>query len=312
MENKIYKFGLKGDQRKALVSAMQQLLQVKMEYLGAPTFAYQLGDYHIDKHGTVTGPESLNLMVGLLERGFEPEADPSFHLITPRGTLLCQRRYDTAAEAEADGYNIAFHHEGRDVFMKPAPDGKTEHSKWFAVVGAPFEEAPEPEADVVCIEVPAADFTPEAIENLRKMVAAKEALIKKALSAEALPIEVGEETIGFPWFAATTDGDHINAYAQFIAALTHTARTKKRVNAKAPENGFENESFAMRVWLIGLGLVGPDFKLARALLGRGLSGSTAWRYGAPEKAAPAPQEETPAAAPAEEITEEEERAGTND
>ena len=67
MENKTYKFGLKGDQRKALVSAIQQLLQVKMEYLGAPTFAYQLGDYHIDREGTVTGPESLNLMVGLLE-----------------------------------------------------------------------------------------------------------------------------------------------------------------------------------------------------------------------------------------------------
>jgi hypothetical protein len=104
MTNTTYKFGLKGDQRKALVSAMQQLLQVKMNYLGAPTFAYQLGDYHIDREGTVTGPESLNLMVGLLERGFEPEADPSFHLITPRGTLLCQRRYDTAAEAEAAGY----------------------------------------------------------------------------------------------------------------------------------------------------------------------------------------------------------------
>ena len=67
MEHKTYKFNLKGDKRKALVSAMQELLQCKMNYLGAPTFAYQLSDYHIDREGTVTGPESMNLMVGLLE-----------------------------------------------------------------------------------------------------------------------------------------------------------------------------------------------------------------------------------------------------
>jgi len=82
------------------------------------------------------------------------------------------------------------------------------------------------------------------------MVAAKEALLKKALGVEALPIDVGSETIGFPWFTATGDDGQINAYAQFIAALTRTAREKKRVNAKAPENGFENESFAMRVFFL--------------------------------------------------------------
>jgi len=48
----------------------------------------------------------------------------------------------------------------------------------------------------------------------------------------------------------------------------------------------------MRVWLIGLGLIGPEFKLVRALLGKGLSGSSAWRYGPPEKKA---AEEAPAA-----------------
>ena len=50
----------------------------------------------------------------------------------------------------------------------------------------------------------------------------------------------------------------------------------------------------MRVWLIGLGLIGPEFKLARVLLGRNLGGNSSWRYGVPEKApAPAPQEEAP-------------------
>ena len=54
-----------------------------------------------------------------------------------------------------------------------------------------------PAIDSVCIEIPN-DFTPEALDNLTKMVTAKEALIKKALAASALPIEVDDEKVSFP------------------------------------------------------------------------------------------------------------------
>ena len=279
--------------RKALVKALADILQTKQKYLGMPSAAFQVGDYHIDRDGLLTGPDSLNILVGLAERGLEPEPDRTFYLITPRGTLLCQERFDTAEQAEADGYGYYFEHDGRGVYIKPAPDGKTEHSKHFAVVGAPFEQAPqadEPEEDCVCIEMPLDNFDPPAIDRLVAMVAAKEILIKKALGVEALPIQVLSDRIAFPWFKGTIDGAHINAYATFIAALCKTAREKKRVTAKAPADGFENESFAMRVWLIGLGLIGPEYKLVRTLLGKNLGGSSAWRYGPPEKAVPAPVE----------------------
>lgn len=39
----------------------------------------------------------------------------------------------------------------------------------------------------------------------------------------------------------------------------------------------------MRVWLIGLGMVGAEYGAARKLLCKNLSGDTAWRYGKPEK-----------------------------
>jgi len=146
----------------------------------------------------------------------------------------------------------------------------------------------------VVIEVPLADFTPEALARLAAMVTAKETLIKKALNVDALPIQILSDRIAFPWFVST-DGAEVNAYAQFITMLCKTAREKKRVTAKAPADGFENESFAMRVFLIGLGLIGPEYKLARALLGKGLDGNSSWRYGAPEKAsALVPEEEAPA------------------
>lgn len=297
-----YRFGVKGQERKALAGAISELLNQPTKYLGAPTFAYEIGGYHIDNEGTVTGEYDLNLFVGLAERGFESEPSKTFHLITPRGTLLCQERFNTAAEAEAAGYGIYFHHEGRDVYIKPAPDGKTEHSKWFAVVGAPFDEPealpnespaePEPATDNVCIEYPLDGFTPETLGNLEKLAASKAPLIKKALGTEELPIRVSEDRVCFDWFRLSEDNGAVDAYAQFIACLCETAKEKKRVTAKAPDS-FENEKFAMRVWLIGLGMVGKEYALARKLLLKNLDGNSSWRYGAPEKAAPVEDDVAP-------------------
>jgi len=133
-----------------------------------------------------------------------------------------------------------------------------------------------PAIDQVVIEIPN-DFTPEALENLTKMVTAKEALIKKALSAAALPIQVDDEKVSFPWFQAETDSEHINAYAQFITALCKTAKAKKRVMTET--KAVDNEKFRMRIFCIALGMIGPEYKLARALLGKNLSGNSAWSSG---------------------------------
>jgi hypothetical protein len=145
------------------------------------------------------------------------------------------------------------------------------------------EDSTEPEAvsDRVCIEVPLDGFTPESLDNLSKMVAAKEPLIKKALGADKLPIRVLKDRVAFDWF---NDTDNINEYAKFIAQLCKTAKEKKRVTAKSQE-AFENEKFTMRVWLIGLGLIGKDYSQIRKLLTENLSGNAAWRHGQPTKAA---------------------------
>jgi len=305
--------------RKALAKAIAEVLGTPAKYLGMPSAAYQIGpDYRLAKDGTLTGPDSLNLMVGLMERGFEPEPDRTFHLITPRGTLLIQERFDTAEEAEAADYETAFHHEGRDVYIKPAPDGKTEHSKHFAVVGAPFEQAPEaeatadeaqqadpdeaqaleteetaefptaPELDRVVIEYPRAGFTPQALDNLCKMIAAKEDLIKLAIGADELPIQVDDEKISFPWLQ-TADPDLVDALATFICALCKTALTKKRVTATQQPTGI-NDRYRFRCFMLHIGMIGSEYATARTRLMRDLSGNSGWLAGPPPRAEPAAEE----------------------
>jgi len=147
---------------------------------------------------------------------------------------------------------------------------------------AESEMPAEPEVDTIAITLPLDGWTPEAIDNLCKMVLAKEPLIEKALGVESIPIRVLENGIEFPWFRAEHASDMM-AYAQFITALANTAKKKKRVTAK-PQESFQNERFALRVWLIGLGLVGCQHSRIRQLLTKPLSGNGAWLRGAPDKA----------------------------
>lgn len=256
-----FKFNVTGTERKKLTGAISEILNAPMKYLGAPTFAYEVGGYHIDKNGLVIGEHNLNLFVGLAGRGFEPEQNSTEEATLVEGTPATEEfSVNEAPEAPA--------------VEEPAADTTTEITR-------------------LVIEYPLDGFTPEAIDNLTKMVLAKEALLKKALGAEELPIQIpDDQRIAFPWFSIETDSDTATAYTQLIAALCKTAKEKKRVTAKAPE-AFENEKFAMRVWLIGLGLIGAEFGAARKLLMRNLSGNSGWRYGKPEKAAPA-AEESPA------------------
>ena len=40
-------------------------------YLGMPSQAYQIGDYLVDREGTLTGPESPGLIDALASKGYE-------------------------------------------------------------------------------------------------------------------------------------------------------------------------------------------------------------------------------------------------
>jgi hypothetical protein len=67
----------------------------------------------------------------------------------------------------------------------------------------------------------------------------------------------------------------------FITALCEMAKNQKRVTAtdKAPAN----EKYAFRCFLLRLGFIGDEYKAARKILLRNLTGNTAFRNGRPAK-----------------------------
>lgn len=63
-------YNVTGVRRKELVAAVGDFIGAKPEYLRAPTYAFAVGSYNIDKEGTLTGPENPALIESLKEQGF--------------------------------------------------------------------------------------------------------------------------------------------------------------------------------------------------------------------------------------------------
>ena len=80
-------------------------------------------------------------------------------------------------------------------------------------------------------------------------------------------------------------------YFEIIAALTHTARTKKRVTATPQPTGI-NDRYRFRCFMLHIGMIGPAYATARRKLLAPLSGNSGWLV--PPEKAPAPEAEVAA------------------
>jgi len=248
-------FNVTGNERKTLVTAMGEILEIKPKYLGMPSAAYSVGGFTVDKHGTVS---------------FDDEADAE--------------KIETLLEQLADRGIAAGSEEVRE--------------QWLSARERELQEQPESTAiEGLIIEMPRDDFTDIAIENLKKLVTSKAALIKKALGVDNLPIEVAEDKVCFPWFHPQGDAALVRAYTKFVTALCNTAKEQKRITAK--EKPVDNEKYAFRCFLLRLGFIGEEYKADRKILLRNLSGNSSFKSGSRK----AQDEEIPAETVSEDLAE---------
>ena len=178
--------------------------------------------------------------------------------VDKEGTLVCEDDAKTeriAHDLIADGFTAA--------------DDTTESAT---------EEVEVPES--LTISVPKDGFTDESIANLNHLVESKATLIKKALGAEDLTITVEDDKISFPWFAGHPAPEEISAYAKFIGKLCGMAKTQKHVTAK--DKDVDNDKYAFRCFLLRLGFIGDEYKADRKILLKNLTGSSAFKGGAPD------------------------------
>ena len=235
-------FNVTGAKRKELVSEIARIEGSKKEYLGVPSCAYRVGDFHISKDGVVSADEEklMDILETLMVAGFKPAGQTK------------EEGKDEPQEAHSEA-------EKNEPTEKPMP----------------LQNGGE----ALTIEIPLAGFDENALANLDNLIKSKGWLIKKALGIEELPIKVGEASMKFPWFKKMPDSDECQAFTDFIGKLAEHSKKQKRISSKVKKT--ENEKYAFRCFLLRLGFIGTEYKKQRKILLSRLNGSSAFKVGKP-------------------------------
>ena len=239
-------YNLTGTKRKELVHAIEEITGDKAQYMRMPTCAYEIGDITVDKDGGISCSDEEKMqmvMKALNEKGFTAEEDAE--------TKQPEQAETTDQEAATE--------------QEPT----TEEEK---------ETAEDEQEPALTISLPLASAN---VGILRNLISAKESLIKKALGITDTRINITDEKIEFPWFDRELTPEETNAYMLFLTQLCKLSKELKHASSKPVET--DNEKYAFRTWLLRMGFIGPDFKKARKILLKNLSGSSAFRNGAPTK-----------------------------
>ena len=88
-------------------------------------------------------------------------------------------------------------------------------------------------------------------------------------------LKITTEKVTFTGFPTAPDHEHLTAFAQLAVLMNQQAISQNRIQAKDVND--ENEKYALRTWLLRLGMNGPDFKETRKILMENLSGHAAFR-----------------------------------
>ena len=246
-------YNVTGTERKRLVQAISAYTQADTKYLGAPTFAYQVDYFTIDRNGVVSFDDRADSeqIEGLIE------------------TLAEQGFVSQVADLGGGDEPSDEDEDGAGAEQEAVPVG---------------DDAAQPDGCGLTVTLPAASFTADGLNNLHALIASKGRLIRKALGLDLLPVQVEAETVSFPWFEGRNlDADEVKAYTHLISALCEMARNQKRITAK--EKATDNDKYAFRCFLLRLGFIGTEFKDERKILLRNLSGNSAFKSGSKRDAA---------------------------
>ena len=251
-------FNVTKENKKAFAQAVSAITGDKAIYQFTPTYAFQIGDLTVNRDATLTAPDGSDLsdlLAALKDEGYE---------------LLETEKEEAPADEEAAPEETA---ESKEAEPAEETVESTEEVETTATEDAPTEtekpeaETPDEEPTSLTISLP---LDAANVGTLTNLLSSKGDLIKHALGITDTRINVTEDKI------------ESNAYTLFISLLCKLSKDLKHASSRPVET--DNEKYAFRCFLLRLGFIGPDYKGARKILLQNLTGSSAFRNGAPAKA----------------------------
>jgi hypothetical protein len=118
-------------------------------------------------------------------------------------------------------------------------------------------------------------------EDLNKVEISDLEELKKVLEelgmnrCPGLQIDFEEKTFTFKLYSSNLNPERINAFQDLCVLIASHAKTLKRASFKQAQD--DNPKYALRTWLIRIGMKGPEYKETRKTLLKHLEGSGAFR-----------------------------------
>ena len=299
------KFELNVAERKTLANRMEDLTGVHPIYTRAPLYAYEIGDYTIDRDGN------------LLVEAEKADADLLTTLLN-EGLIRGGENIEDA-ESEEQPTNVETElldtQESEDVDAAEEDESLEDESDEATEPVTDEQEREEQQEDVPLdleLAFPTSQHTGVSLRNLVNLIYSRGRLISKATGGhfhveedlietlrddsctytvanfiEALKsyegqcgtamegLVITDEKVSFTGFPTAPDYDHLTAFGHLAILMNQQAINQKRIQAK--EVNDSNEKYALRTWLLRLGMNGPDFKETRKILMENLTGHAAFR-----------------------------------
>ena len=280
------KFEKNIEDRKQLVARLKELTGLESRYTFVPRCAYLVGSFTVEKDGSLTVEEGADEQV--------------------LDTLIAEGMIGSEIGQEATGCA----EREREAAEDPA-DSTEEGTEEMQEARETMESEPEDSGFAASISFPLFKHTPSSLINLICMIHSRGPLLSKAtggtffaskaltddllshasfiqtkdvvdflkerenLAADLQGLTFDDEKLTFDGFGSAENPEHLQTFMKLAAAMNKMATTQKRVQAKSVDDS--NEKYALRIWLIRLGMNGDEYKEDRKRLMANLTGHTAFR-----------------------------------
>lgn len=253
--------------RKEIVKVLSEHFGVKAEYMGVPSFAYQIkteGEtYTIDRAGKITNAEGMEFKLeAILNSAVEEIAEiqsqenkAGIEEVTPIETQTAPAEISVLMGGHT---GISLRNLVNMIYSKQQLIQKSLGIEESIIAEEFIKELNEAKIST--------------IDDFKKAIAGKENSIQ-------IEFDFEEQRIGFNFIKAEVE--NIAAYTQFIGLLNQSSKELKHASYKVKIT--DNPKFTFRVFLIRLGMIGDEYKNARKVLLEKLEGNGAFRHGKPEK-----------------------------
>ena len=269
----IITFDLSGRTRKELVKAISEITGERAVYKFMPTSAFEIGFFTVTREGKLEFCDRRDTEI--VEQVLEE--------LSERGYTVISSYYDNGKSAiETDNEPTAETATQPDTAMVTENEKVSEETEIMAQCETQGNTVPTVESngiDRFSISMSRDFFDERTLNKLDRTIENKGELFKMAFKTDDLSYKVTDDQVTFDWFPFIGEEGEGLAYSSFIDLLTKSLKEQKRVNASKAQT--ENPKFAMRVYLIRLGMVGDEYKQTRKILLRNLEGSSAFRKGVP-------------------------------